>query len=130
MITEMAIAWLLVFSVAPPPATAHKDMGRVLPDHQAKRVQVAPLSRQHSARLAPRERKPPAQKPSEHTQPGMTWYRQPQSRSRNPQAGPQGGGLTPELPLEQGCGEDNVHDKSDYGGRNYNNATARKLVKT
>jgi len=130
MLNEMAISLLLVFSVAPPPATAREDVGRVRQDHQAKRMNVAPVSPQHGALMAVPEGTPPAQKQSEHTRRGMTWYRQPQPRLRNLQAGPHGGGLKPELPLEQRYGQDNVHDKSDYGGQDDNRATARKLVRT
>lgn len=131
MLNELAIVWLLVFSLTPPPATAQTSVGRVCQDRQAKRMQCASVSPQHGAPLGPQVREPPAQKQNQHSQPGPTWYRLPEPTLRNQQAGTQGRGFAPKPPLEQGYDQDSLHDKSDYGGHDYNGArVSGKLVRT
>lgn len=133
MLNEIAIVWLLAFSVTPPPATVQASGGRARQAYQAKRMQVAPVSPQHKALLAPQEREPASHKPGQHSPPGMTWYRQPEAKLHGQQAGPQAGGFVAEPPLEPESGQDNVDDKFDYGGHDFNKAKVRsagKLVRT
>jgi hypothetical protein len=133
MLNEIAIAWLLAFSVTPPPGTVQASGGRVRHVYQAKCMQVAPVSPQHKALLAPQERESASQKPGQHSPPGMIWYRQPEAKLHSPQAGSQAGGFAAEPPLEPGSGQDNVDDKFDYGDHDYNKAKVRsagKLVRT
>lgn len=122
MLNEMAIAWLLVFSAAPPPATAHEDAGRVRQDHQAKRTQVAPVSPQHGVPLTPPKTKLRTQKQAQHAPPGVTWYRLPKPTLHNQQPGPQPGNFGPEQPPDRDYGQDKVDDTFDYGGHDYNKA--------
>lgn len=92
-------------------------------------MQLAPVSPQRTALLAPRERAPAAQKQGQHSPPGVTWYRLPEPTLRNRQAGPQGGGFGPEQPLDRDYGQDNIDDKFDYGGHDYNKAKLRSAGK-
>ena len=133
MLNEMAMVWLLVISVMPPPANAQASVGRACQSFQSKRMQLAPVSSQHNALLTPQKRKAAAQKQGQDSPPGVTWYRLPEPTLRSQQAGPQGGGFGPEQPLDRDYGQDNIDDKFDSGGHDYNNAklmSAGKRVRT